>query len=114
MADSEKAKIYREIVQQTPEQVLVQRMRLYGFWPERQPLPEEPPEEAAERERLEKEMAQLRKASSLVKNPEKALAEERKRRWLESKKRRAENKAKREQERKERSLAYEMFRRDNV
>src|SRR5437764_4137729 len=105
MADSEKAKIYREIVQQTSEQVLAERMRLYGFWPDRQPLPADPPEEAAERERIQKEMAQLRKASSLVKNPEKALAEERKRRWLESKKRRAENKARREQERKERRAA---------
>ena len=114
MADSEKAKLYREIVQQTPEQVLAERMRLYGFWPERQPLPEDPPEETAERERIQKEMAQLRKASSLVKNPEKALAAERKRRWEESKKRRAANKAKREEERKERRAAYGAFRKDNV
>src|SRR5262249_477941 len=114
MADSEKAKLYREIVQQTPEQVLAERMRLYGFWPERQPLPKDPPEEAAERERIQKAMAQLRKGSSVVKNPEKALAVERKRRWEESKKRRAENKAKREEERKERRAAYDAFRKDNV
>src|SRR3954471_20121727 len=99
MAESEKAKLYREIVQHTDEQTLVQRMRLHGFWPERQALPQDPPEEAAERARLEAEIAQLRKTGSLVKNPLKALAEERKRRWLESKKRRAENKARRAAER---------------
>ena len=114
MAESEKAKLYREIVQQTPEQVVAERMRLYGFWPERQPLPEDPPEEAAERERLQKEMTQLRKAGSLAKNPQKALAEERKRRWLESKKRRAENKAKHAEERQQRRIAYDAYRKENI
>jgi retron-type reverse transcriptase len=114
MAESEKAKLYREIVQQTDEQTVVQRMRLHGFWSEGQPLPQDPPGEVAERSRIEAEMAQLRKASSLVKNPMKALAAERKRRWDESKKRRAENKAKHAQERQERREAYEGFRKDNV
>jgi retron-type reverse transcriptase len=114
MAESEKAKLYREIVQHTDEQTLAARMRLHGFWPERQPFPEDPPDEAAERARIEAEMAQLRKTSSLVKNPHKALAAERKRRWEASKQRRAENKARRAEERKERSLAYELFRRQNV
>src|SRR5947209_700679 len=114
MAESEKAKLYREIVQHTDEQTLVQRMRLHGFWPERQALPEDPPDEAAERTRLEGEMAQLRKASSLVKDPTKALAAERKRRWQESKQRRAANKAKREHERQHRREAYAVFRKDNI
>ncbi|HYT94151.1 MAG TPA: reverse transcriptase domain-containing protein [Gemmataceae bacterium] len=114
MAESEKAKLYREIVQQTTEQVLMQRMRLYGFWPQNQPLPQDPPQETAERTRLETEMANLRKTASLVKNPQKALAEERKRRWLESKKRRAENKAKRAEERKKRREAYDAFRKEHV
>jgi RNA-directed DNA polymerase len=114
VAESEKAKLYREIVQHTDEQTLVKRMRLHGFWPERQALPQDPPAEAAERARIQAEMAQLRKTSSLVKNPQKALAEERKRRWLESKKRRAENKAKRAEEQKQRRAAYDAFRKDNI
>ncbi len=114
MAESEKARLYREIVEHTDAQTLAARMRLHGFWPEWQPLPEDPPAEAAERARIEAEIAQLRKASSLVKNPHKALAAERKRRWEESKQRRAANKTKRAAERKERREAYEAFRKENV
>ncbi len=114
MAESEKARLYREIVQRTDDQALLQRMLLHGFWPARQPLPQDPPEEAAERQRIEREMAQLRKQASLVKNPQKALAEERKRRWLESKKRRAENKAKRAAEAKQRREAYDTYRKDHI
>ncbi len=114
MAESEKAQLYRQIVQQTDDQALLQQMRLHGFWPPRDPLPGDPPEEAAERERIEREMAQLRKQASLVKNPDKALAEERKRRWLASKQRRADNKAKRAAERKQRRAAYDAYRQDHI
>ncbi len=114
MAESDKAKLYREIVQGTDEKMLMERMRLHGFWAERQVLPEEPPQEAAERKRLEAEIAELRKTASLVKNPDKALAEERKRRWEESKKRRAANKAKHAQEQQQRREAYDAFRKENV
>jgi retron-type reverse transcriptase len=114
MAENEKAKLYREIVQQTTDQELLQRMRLHGFWPEREPTPQDPPEETLERQQIEKEMDELRKVNSLVKHPEKALALERKRRWEESKKRRAENKAKRAQQQQLRRKAWDEFRDDNV
>src|SRR5262249_22715536 len=45
-----------------------------------------------------------------VKDPDKALAEERKRRWEESKKRREENKAKRAEEAKKRREEWDAFR----
>jgi retron-type reverse transcriptase len=109
MAENEKAKLYREIVQQTNDQVLLERMRLHGFWG-REGLPQEPADETAERTAIEKEMAQLRKANSVVKNPDKALAAERKRRWEESKKRRAENKKKRAAEQQQRREKYAAFR----
>jgi retron-type reverse transcriptase len=114
MADDEKAGLYRQLVQQTDEQTLLERMRLHGFWPEGQPPPQEPPAEAEERARLEAEIAKLRKEASLVKNPDKALAQERKRRWLESKQRRAERKAQREAERQERRAEWDAHRRGHV
>jgi hypothetical protein len=66
MAEDEKAKLYREIVQRADEQRVLERMRLHGFWPPGVPLPKEPPEEARERAQIEAEMAQLRKTYSSV------------------------------------------------
>ena len=114
MADDDKAKLYKRIVQQTPEGVLLPRMRTHGFWPAKQGVPADPPDEAAERARIEQELTELQRAQSAVKNPEQALAAERKRRWEESKKRRAENKAKRATEQKRRREAYAAFRKNNI
>src|SRR5262245_64057033 len=98
MAESEKAKLYNEIVRRTSDKVMLERMRLFGFWPAGEGLPPTPAEEAAERAKIEAEIAELRRVQSKVKDPDKALAEERKRRWVESKKRRAERKAQKEKE----------------
>jgi RNA-directed DNA polymerase len=95
MADSEKARLYREIVQQTSDEQVLARMRLLGFWPTNQGLPQDPTAEVRERERIEEEMARLRQQHSVIRDPEKALNEERKRRWEESKRRRADAKARR-------------------
>jgi retron-type reverse transcriptase len=105
MADLNKSQLYREVAQMSDEVLLV-RMRQQGFWGNDQPLSQDPPPEAAERTAVLKEIADLRRTASAVKNPEKALAKERKRRWDESKKRRAENKKKREIERQQRCDAY--------
>ncbi len=104
MADDEKARLYREIVQRTNEEQLLERMKLLGFWPKDQNLPATPTAEERERERIEGEMASLRRDNALVRDPEKALSEERKRRWEASKQRRAAAKAQR--------LAEEVRRRD--
>jgi retron-type reverse transcriptase len=114
MPDNEKAELYRRIVQQTDEQTLLERMRVHGFWPTREKLPEEPPDEAAERARIQAEMAKLRKAHAAAEDPEKALAEERKRRWEESKKRRAEAKAKRAAAEQQRREQWALFRKDHL
>jgi hypothetical protein len=68
-------------------------MQIHGFWPAGQQLPPDPPAELAERDQLDKQLSDLRKQASVVKDPEQALAQERQRRWEESKKRRAEKKA---------------------
>ncbi len=95
MADDEKARLYQEIVQQTSDEQLLERMRLLGFWPPNQGLPQDPTAEVREREGIEEEMARLRRDHGVVRDPEKALNEERKRRWEASKKRRADAKAQR-------------------
>jgi RNA-directed DNA polymerase len=95
MKDDEKSRLYRQVAQQASEHAVLERMRTLGFWPSGQGLPQDPPEEAAERARIEAELARLRSKHSTVKDPEKALAEERRRRWEESKARRAAAKARR-------------------
>jgi RNA-directed DNA polymerase len=108
MADLNRSQLYHEVAQMSDETLLL-RMRQQGFWPASQPLPQDPPEEAAERAAIVHEIADLRRTASAVKNPDKALAKERKRRWDESKKRRAENKKKREVERQQRRDAYDTY-----
>src|SRR3954462_2270534 len=112
--DNEKAVLYQRIVSQTPPSVLLHRMQVHGFWPPGLALPVDPPSQAAERAQLEKELTELRKAGSKVRDPEKALAAERKRRWEESKKRRAERKAKRLAEQKQRREQWDAERKAKI
>ncbi len=106
MANDEKRKLYQRMVQQLNERNVLQRMRVHGFWPRKEPLPTDPPEEVEERQQIEAEIQQLRQVHTKLKNPEKALAEERKRRYEESKQRRAERKAQQAKQAEERRLAW--------
>src|SRR5256886_17680616 len=88
MADDEKAKLFRRLYTANLHAVL-ERMRVHGFWPTGVELPKDPANEAKERAQLEQELSSLSQTAGKVDNPEKALQEERVRRWQESKKRRA-------------------------
>jgi RNA-directed DNA polymerase len=90
--NNEKKQLYHRLVTQGIPSAILERMRLHGFWPTGVEVPPDPPDEAKERARLEAELAQLAKTGGKLKDPDKALAEERKRRWDESKKKRAEKK----------------------
>jgi hypothetical protein len=96
MADDQ-ARLYSLIVRSTPEQVLLERMRLHGFWPPDEGLPPEPADEAAERARIEAELATLQQQLDDP-NYRQALEAERRRRWEESKARRAARKLQRQQQ----------------
>ncbi len=114
MSESEKAKLYKRLIQQSNDWLVLRRMRELGFWSEGEPLPADPPEEIGERAKIEAEIAKLRQEEIKVQDPEKALAEERKRRWEESKKRRAERKAQKEKERNDRREAHEKYRQTTI
>jgi retron-type reverse transcriptase len=110
MKDDEKARIYRKVAQQANEFVVLHRMQTLGFWPAGEAIPPDPPGEAAERARIEAELAELRSKKAAIQDPEKALAEERKRRWEASKARRAEARAKRLERQKLRRAAWDQHR----
>src|SRR5437588_11040458 len=114
MADNEKAKLYQEIVQKADERTVLERMRLHGFWPADRGLPVDPPDEARERTLLEGELFRLRRENAVVRDPEKALAQERRRRWEESKQRRAAAKVQRQQEKARRREAWSSHCDDNI
>ena len=110
----EKAKLYHQLVLRVGEERLLHEMRVHGFWPWNEEIPPDPPAEVAESKSLEAEIANLQQQHSKIKNPEKALAEERKRRWEESKKRRAEAKKKRAAEAVARQANWNKQREANV
>jgi retron-type reverse transcriptase len=107
MKESEKAELYRRVTQQANEFAVAERMRTLGFWPKGEPIPADPPDEAAERARIEAELVRLRQEQAASKDVDKALAEERRRRWEESKARRAEAKARRAERLRLRRAAWE-------
>lgn len=103
---NERDRLYKKITSDTAEALVLARMRLHGFWPASEPLPPDPPDEVAERARIEAEIARLGALRESAKDPKKALAEEHKRRIEESRKRRAELRARRTAEAEERRAAW--------
>ena len=88
----DKARLYHRITQ-VHHGIVLDRMRVNGFWPVNQGLPPDPPPEAQERKLLEADLAVLKQDAAMSPgDAEKALKAERIRRWEESKKKRAEKK----------------------
>ena len=114
MSDKQKAFIYRAVSSETNTLRVLQRMRVNGFWPSNQGLPDDPPEEVRRRAVIEAELARLRNLSGAVADPTKALARERRRRLAESKRRRAEAKQKRVAEHRRRREAFALLRRNGI
>src|SRR5579883_3373586 len=109
MAEDEKKKLYRRIAGANPHLVL-QRMRVHGFWPVGVALPTPPPEEVEERRKIDAELDALRARSggkTAKLDAEEELRKERKRRWEVSRKRRSEKKKLREARAAERRAQWE-------
>ncbi len=104
--EDDKARLYRRIAGVNPRLVL-ERMRVFGFWPAHRDLPPDPPDEAKERTAIENELLSLARSGSLDEaSVAKALRLERARRWEESKKRRLEKKKLREARAAEKRAAW--------
>lgn len=109
-----KAQFYYQLIVSTRDPELLEQMRLLGFWPPDQGLPADPQAELAERQAIEKELAQLRKSAYVVPNPMRELARERKRRWEESKRRRAQRKKEKAEQLAKRSAEWRAHCQANV
>jgi retron-type reverse transcriptase len=110
MKDDEKARLYRQVTRFASDSAVLRRMQALGFWPRGEGPPPDPPEERAERARIEAELAELRDKHARVQDADAALAEERRRRWEASKARRAEAKARRLQQQQGRRERWERLR----
>lgn len=107
----DKKKLYLRI-SRASLQLVLGRMKVHGFWPHQAGLPPDPPDEAAARKKIESELEKLH-ATAFVGGEdavEKALREERARRWEESKKKRKERKKLREAVAAERRAAWQKTR----
>lgn len=79
-------------LQKLPDFVLLARMRALGFWPAAVDPPADPQPEAIERAELEARLKQLSQSAISQGDLDRALREERKRRWEASKQRRSARK----------------------
>lgn len=102
---SEKQKLWDQIAGR-PEWVLLERMRVNGFWPSGKGLPEDPKDELDARNKLEKERARLLSTALAIADPAGALKAENQRRIEESRKKRAEQKVLRDKTQRERRDAW--------
>ena len=116
MADveSEKAKLHRRISQNASTAVVLERMKTLGFWNPQRGLPPDPPEEMAERQLINGELAQLRQKTKILHNIDLALQQERQRRIKESRDRRAAVKAKQAFEAKARRERWDQVRQSTI
>lgn len=102
---SEKQKLWDQ-VSSRPAWIVLERMRVNGFWPAGQELPEDPTDEVVERQKLEARRDELVKTALAVGDPTEALKAENERRIEESRKKRAEKKVLREKTQRERRDAW--------
>jgi len=110
----DKSRLYNRLTG-IPHAVVLDRMRVHGYWPAHTGLPPDPPAEAQERKQLESNLAVLKQDAALGEGAiEKALREERVRRWEESKKKRAEKRKLREARAVARREAWAKKRKDLV
>ncbi|MBK6529981.1 MAG: RNA-directed DNA polymerase [Deltaproteobacteria bacterium] len=114
MATDHKAALYRRLVREASDAAAIERMRVNGFWPWGQGIPRDPPDELKERAQIEAEIAKIQAQSTKSVDPDKALAQERKRRWEESKKRRAAKRLERASLLKKRRDDFIRYRKANV
>ncbi len=104
-SDEEKAKLFKRLYGASLHTVM-ERMRVHGFWPTGVGLPADPPDEAKERAQVQAELTSLRATYGAKVDVEKALREERVRRWQASKARRANARAALLEKLKQRREAY--------
>ena len=102
---SEKQRLWERVAGR-PDGVIVERMRVNGFWPPGEKLPDDPLDDVKERAALEAERARLLKTALAVQDVDRALKVENERRIEASRKKKAERKLLREQATRERREAF--------
>jgi retron-type reverse transcriptase len=102
---SEKQKLWDSIAGR-PEWIILERMRVNGFWPSGAGIPDDPADEIKARKDLEGQRAKLMSSALAVQDPEAALKAENQRRIEESRKKKAERKVLREKTARERRDAW--------
>lgn len=107
-----KERKYEEIMEalrhSSRDEVILEEMIRFGFWPAEGELPQDPADEIRRRGELQREIAELRSRNRRLNDEEALRLEARKRRLEESRRKQQENKERRERERQERAESWRL------
>ncbi len=104
---SSRQELYARIREIGREEFILEEMVRYGFWPEGEQMPQDPPDEIERRGELEKQLQKLRQENARLSSQKKLRQEAYKQRLAESRRKQQENKERRERERQERAEAWQ-------
>jgi retron-type reverse transcriptase len=107
-----KGRKYEEIVEairhSTRDEVILEEMIRFGFWPAEGEIPQDPADEIRLRGELQRELSETRSHNRRLQDEETLKVEARKRRLEESRRKQQENKERRERERQERAESWRL------
>jgi RNA-directed DNA polymerase len=98
--------LYERIWQIGREEVILEEMIRYGFWPAQGEIPQDPADEIRRKGEIRRELEELRRESSRLQNEQALRKQMLLQRLAESRRKRQETKERRERERQERAQAW--------
>ena len=99
--------LYDRLRQVGTEELILEEMIRFGFWPEKGEIPNDPADEIRRRGEIERELRELRQQRRKLSNEKEIRKRQLKERLAESRRKRQETKERREQERRERAEAWQ-------
>ncbi|HHO49497.1 MAG TPA: RNA-directed DNA polymerase [Deltaproteobacteria bacterium] len=111
---STRQELYDRIRQSSKDEVIIEEMIRYGFWPKQSNLPNDPAEELRRIGELERRISALATEASRLNNVDAMRREARKRRMAEARARREETKRRHEAQRRARAEAWAAKKREEI
>lgn len=111
---SNRQELYNRIREVGREELILEEMIRYGFWPEAEEIPQDPADEIHRRGELQQQLRQLRQENATLFNQKKLRQEVYKQRLAESRQKQQETKQRREVERQQRAEAWQQQKQNDI